>query len=166
MNIVIISLDLESEWIRPYNQTFIRPDNLIHISSAPSLTSVSFAGGEWGGTDSQPRTRGQEFFAPELFFIWKGSQDSWGSVGFKEAHSWVLDSHKWRDMWLEGSEGGVCGREQACRCNLQGRIHCCRDSECSVGETQPELKWQVNAAGTWAELSDHWCQKLHCDLKD
>lgn len=71
-----------------------------------------------GGSDRRPRTRGQEFCLWTVFFVFffffligKGSGDSWGSAGFKEVHSWVLDSHKWRGVWLEGAKGGKNAEE-------------------------------------------------------
>lgn len=50
------------------------------------------------------------FFLP-FFLIGKGSGDSWGSAGFKEVRSWVLDSHKWRGVWPEGAKGGKNAEE-------------------------------------------------------
>lgn len=55
---------------------------------------VAVPPGNW----SQVQTNGQ-YFAPELFIANRCSQDSWGSVGFKEVHSWALDCPKRKNMW-------------------------------------------------------------------
>lgn len=64
---------------------------------------MSLAGGEEPIADLERggRNSASELFFSFLFFFFlirKGSGDSWGSAGFKEARSWVLDSHKWRGV--------------------------------------------------------------------
>lgn len=87
-------------------------------------------------------------------------KNSWGSVGFKEMHSWVLDFHKCKNMWPERRIYRVKKNSPVGATSCRGRIYLWTPLNTLLKSYSKNRSVLTHCLSQRDELYDQWSKDL------